>query len=231
MARQLQLHVSQRPASEHSGLDHNPGLNPQTRLRLPAAAVDFDKEAAKEHRVSRRRQPETGHPLLSPTSATSDYSIKEYLAYQLYNLVTDMSFRVQGLDIAYSDGPQDDKPLQRFAFLIEDPDDVAKRNGLVKVTVEETTPAAAGCRANQPLHAVSIPDRQPGLVGTGWPPGSDCCHNARLIGSGPDADVLYPVPYDLDSSGLVDAHYASPADRPAGAQRASAPVPRLLRPQ
>ena len=36
-----------------------------------------------------------------------------------------------------------------------------------------------------------------------------CCHNAKLMGLDP-ASGLYAVPYDFDSSGLIDAHYAVP---------------------
>jgi len=37
-----------------------------------------------------------------------------------------------------------------------------------------------------------------------------CCHNAVLLGENPQSKV-FAVPYDFDSSGLVDAHYAVPS--------------------
>jgi hypothetical protein len=40
------------------------------------------------------------------------------------------------------------------------------------------------------------------------PEGDDCCHNTKLIGANGEAGPLFPLPYDFDSSGLVDAHYA-----------------------
>jgi hypothetical protein len=37
-----------------------------------------------------------------------------------------------------------------------------------------------------------------------------CCHNGKLIGTGFDERPVYVIPYDLDSSGLVNARYALP---------------------
>jgi hypothetical protein len=39
-----------------------------------------------------------------------------------------------------------------------------------------------------------------------------CCHNFRLIGPGNEENPKYGVPYDFDSSGLVNAHYAAPPE-------------------
>ena len=37
------------------------------------------------------------------------------------------------------------------------------------------------------------------------PPGEKCCHNSKLLASG---ESLFPIPYDFDASGFVDASYA-----------------------
>jgi hypothetical protein len=46
------------------------------------------------------------------------------------------------------------------------------------------------------------------------PDPDECCHNVKLIGPEPlePDDIAYPVPYDFDSAGLVDADYAAPPD-------------------
>ena len=45
------------------------------------------------------------------------------------------------------------------------------------------------------------------------PDPKECCHNVKLIGPEPfqKDDIAYPVPYDFDSSGLVNTDYAAPA--------------------
>ena len=44
------------------------------------------------------------------------------------------------------------------------------------------------------------------------PGDEDCCHNAKLIGEDNESIPKYGVPYDFDSSGLVNAHYAQPTN-------------------
>jgi hypothetical protein len=181
-----------------------------TRARVcdfPPLRLDFDKEAAKgtPFRGAGNLKLVT-HCYESPRY--SQYYIKEYLAYRIYNLVTPMSFRVQGLDVRYMDGPGDSKPLHRFAFLIEDPDDVAKRNDLQKLVVKETRPSQL-----DPAQTDRYMLFQFLIANLDWAvisgPGDSCCHNARLIAP-EGGKPIYPLPYDLDSSGLVNAHYAAP---------------------
>jgi hypothetical protein len=47
---------------------------------------------------------------------------------------------------------------------------------------------------------------------TDGPKDDSCCHNSRLIGAANESNPKYAVPYDFDSSGLVNAHYAAPPD-------------------
>ncbi len=138
------------------------------------------------------------------------YPVKEYIGYRIYNLVTEKSYRVQGLDVRYVDTDNGDV-TERFAFLIEDPDDVAKRNDLVKLDIERTIPPMLDADADSLFMVFQYL-----IANLDWSvlsgPEPVCCHNVRLIGTAPDARPVYALPYDLDSSGLVDAHYASPPD-------------------
>ena len=68
------------------------------------------------------------------------YYIKEFLIYRIYNLITDLSFRVKPLKVDYRESDGNKKPLTRFSFLIEDIDDVAKRNDLKKLTLPKVSP-------------------------------------------------------------------------------------------
>jgi hypothetical protein len=54
------------------------------------------------------------------------------------------------------------------------------------------------------------------LGNTDWsvlrgPPGEACCHNVGILGRTETDPQLIPVPFDLDSTGLVDPPYAAPA--------------------
>jgi len=112
--------------------------------------------------------------------------------------------------VTYLDSERDSKPLVRFGFLIEDIDDVAKRNGQVELEVPVISPRLLDPdeTSNYTLFQFLISNLD--WAATGGPDGQDCCHNGKLIGQDPDIAPVYVIPYDLDSSGLVDTHYAAP---------------------
>jgi hypothetical protein len=135
----------------------------------------------------------------------------EYGAYRMYNVLTPHSFRVRLANINYEDA-SGQPMVTRIGFFIEDLKDVAKRNGTVvthgppRITVANLVPADAA-RYAMFQHLIANHD---------WsmragPEGSDCCHNAELIGPLKPAAVI-PIPYDFDFSGLINAPYASPPD-------------------
>ena len=140
------------------------------------------------------------------------YYIVEMMAYRMYNLVTDYSFRVRPLSVTYVDADSGDKESDRFAFLIEDDSDVAKRNGLKKLEVPRTSQSRL-----DPQTASEFALFQYMIANVDWSPvvGPDpeeCCHNTKLIAPRPleADDLIQPVPYDFDTSGLVDTPYAYP---------------------
>lgn len=182
-----------------------------TRLRVcdfPPLRIDFDQEASRGTAFRGAGNLKLVTHCLASTRF-EQYYIKEYLAYRIYNLVTPLSFRVQGLDVRYVDGERGGKPIERFAFLIEDPDDVARRNDLEKLDIAEIRPGRL-----DPLETSRFMLFQYLISNLDWSvlggPKERCCHNARLVGAGPDAPIVHAIPYDLDSAGLVDAHYAAP---------------------
>ncbi len=143
------------------------------------------------------------------SAAFQQYVLLEYSAYRMYNLLTPRSFRARLASIDYRDATG--RPIaSSIGFFLEDLSDVAHRNGL-KVT---------HAPARIPTTYLSSPDAaryalfQHMLGNHDWsmragPAGSDCCHNAELIGpAAPGATI--PVPYDFDFSGFVGTPYATP---------------------
>lgn len=137
------------------------------------------------------------------------YYVLEMLAYRIYNLITDRSFRVRPLSVTYHDSVRGKDDGPRFAFLIEDDKLVAERNGLDKFDAVEIRPAQLDSLESSRFALFQYLIGNADWSSLGGPPGDDCCHNAKLIGPESGAPV-YALPYDFDSSGLVDAHYAVP---------------------
>lgn len=137
------------------------------------------------------------------------YYVLEMLAYRIYNLVTEHSFRVRPLDITYRDSAGGEPDGPRFAFLIEPMRDMARRTGRKRAGQTEFAPGDFDAPALSRFILFQY------LIGnTDWavlsgPKDDACCHNVRVTAADASPGVI-AVPYDLDSSGLVDASYAVP---------------------
>ena len=133
---------------------------------------------------------------------------KEYLIYRIFNVITDLSFRVRLLRVTYVDYEQERDEQIRYAYLIEHKNRLGKRNDRKEVDIEKVR-----VRSIQPdqLNLTSIFEFMIGntdfspLEGA---PGEMCCHNYVLFGN--DVDPMVAVPYDFDQSGFVNAPYATP---------------------
>ena len=137
------------------------------------------------------------------------YPVREMLAYRIFNLITERSFRVRPLSVTYVDSVHNDVDGPHFAFLIEDDSALAKRNDLEKLDIPKP-------RLSQldPVESNRFALFQFLIGNTDWavlagPSPDRCCHNSELIGA-QGKNSIFAVPYDFDSSGLVDAHYAAP---------------------
>ena len=136
--------------------------------------------------------------------------ISEYLAYRIFNLLTDVSFRVRLVRATYT-YTDEDLQIQRYAVLIEHKDRIEKRLGAKTIKVQK----ALIQDLRQPdLNLASVfqflignTDYSP--IATS--PGEDCCHNQILFAR--DGEPHYTIPYDFDQSGLAGAPYATPNKR------------------
>jgi hypothetical protein len=136
----------------------------------------------------------------------SQYPVLEFLAYRMFNTVTPHSYAVRPLQVTYLDASGEGGE-QRFAFVIEHTDDMARRNG--RRHVETGAFAARDYDAAQMgrfmLFQLMIGNTDWEILGA--PGDRECCHNVRVTrGDGPEG--LVAVPYDFDASGFVDAHYS-----------------------
>ena len=138
-------------------------------------------------------------------SGASDEALllKEYLTYKIYNFISAMSFRVRLLHVTYKDSKQKAKDYSQYAFLMEDMKDLAERNNCKEVK--------KGCNTEstdrQQINLVSI--FQYMIGNTDW--SVPVMHNIKLMI--PKNDTLarpYPIPYDFDYAGIVNAPYAVP---------------------
>src|SRR6187402_1937749 len=129
--------------------------------------------------------------------------VKEFLAYKIYNLLTDMSLRVRFMNVSFKDVSGKKKPYTQYAFLIEDIDDMAKRNKMVEI---EGTQFYTEQTNRDQMTIVTLFEYL--IANTDWSVPS--YHNIKLIGPKDDKSVRpYVVAYDFDICGFVDPPYAT----------------------
>ena len=131
------------------------------------------------------------------------YVLQEYLAYRLYNLLTDKSFRVRLARITYQDSLNNRDPLTAFAFLIEDEEAMAKRNQAIIMEA-----GRIHSKFMEAEHMVLLAVYQYLIGNTDW--SIPALHNVVLIQQVQGESAPLAVPYDFDYSGVVNAHYAIP---------------------
>jgi hypothetical protein len=130
--------------------------------------------------------------------------LKEYLVYKIYNLLSIMSFKVRLLHVNYKDIKQKAKGYSQYAFLIEDMNDLTKRNNCKEIKHKVFAPYGAN---RKQMTLVSL--FQYMIGNTDWSIRN--YHNMKLMA--PKNDTLanpYAIPYDFDYAGIVDAPYAAP---------------------
>lgn len=151
--------------------------------------------------------------LCRPTTTHEEYLELEYLAYRIYETVSEHAFRVRPVLMRYVDTERDGRVTEAPGFFIEHIEGVAERTGRVEaelpsVAPEELEPA--------PLATLTLFQF---LVGnTDWSAlaaaeDEDCCHNADVLGRADGSPGLIVVPYDFDQTGLVNPSYAEPDER------------------
>ena len=134
--------------------------------------------------------------------------VREYLAYRVFNILTDKSFKVRLVNAEYVNTDNGGKSIRHQAFLIEDKKRLARRLKAVEHHAQEIASSEV-----LPDHTAIVNLFEYMIGNTDWSmfisrPGQECCHN--LVPLRTDAELILPVPYDFDFSGTVNAPYAEP---------------------
>jgi hypothetical protein len=131
-------------------------------------------------------------------------TLREYLQYPLFNLVTPLSFRARLARATYTDEKSKKKSAARYALFIEHENDVARR---AEGRVVELPRVVFKDLEDQTLTRMMLFEYMIGNTDFSiW-----ALHNVRIVQK-PDRTLL-GVPYDFDLSGLVHAPYATPDRR------------------
>lgn len=165
---------------------------------FPPLKLYFDEEALRSEGLSGSGEVK----LVTHCQDEGDpWVLKEYLAYRLYNEISNRGFQVQLVRIRYKDSGGSLPDEHHYAFLIEPKQALAARLG------GRIVEPAEGLKALQAEDYRRFVLFQYMIGNTDW--GLEQGHNVELVQIG-DESFPTPVPYDFDNAGLVDADYALP---------------------
>jgi len=130
--------------------------------------------------------------------------LREFIAYRLLNQLSSASFRVQLIEITYRDVNGNFPDQTRFAFILEDTDEMAARLGGKELEdVLGLSPDRFDRRyeVTQAMFSYYIGN-------TDW--NVSMSRNVKMVGL--EDGTIIPVPYDFDFSAFVNAPYALPSN-------------------
>ena len=146
-------------------------------------------------------------PQCGPGKDKEDYVLREYLAYKLFNVLTDTSFRVRLLTVNYIDSEKKRKPVKQFGIFLEPVDMLIARTNCIQIKSANLNQKSIIPRIMDRLAIFNF------MIGNyDWSvPGQ---HNVLIIKSlNFDPNSLgIAIPHDFDWTGLVNAAYAIPTE-------------------
>jgi hypothetical protein len=142
------------------------------------------------------------------SSLDEEWVQRECVLYELYNLVTEQSFRVKAANVRFED-PARKNAFENFSFFIESEKALSARLGGLPLK-----PKIGSIRNLDSLAYDRMAMFQFMIGNTDWSIRGR--HNIKLIylfGRAPNSPAVVPVAYDFDYAGAVSASYAVPSDK------------------
>jgi hypothetical protein len=181
----------------------------KTRGKSRRRICDFPPlkvRVAEEELYKRQLKPHNNLKLvthcLSNEKNGRDNLLREYLAYEFYNRISPMSFRVKLAEITYVDSKQREAPFSRLGFFLEPVEELAER-----LEGEEVEEYGMEMEQVEPRNALEMCLFQYFIGNTDWDLPN--LRNVKLVRHTATGD-LFAIPYDFDFAGWVDAAYAVP---------------------
>ena len=183
-------------------------VRPRGKMRrevcdIPSMKLRFSEEQLAERGLDTRRTLKMVNTCRN-SKGFDQLLLREYLAYRIYNLLTDYSYRVQLVKIKYvsSSGRA---PDESYAFILEHRKDLGDRLDATVLADKRVGSNAMG-KAECELFTLF----QFMIGNTDWYYPSN--HNVDLCGQS-GGETFIPIPYDFDYSGFVNAPYAVADER------------------
>ena len=169
---------------------------------FPPVKMQFPKKLLKEAGFNKHNDLKLVTHCLEDDEESQMNVMLEFLAYQIYNIMTPNSYRVQLVKIKYKDSKGNIRPIKRYGIILEDTDEMAERlggeecDGCINPSTDQIVP--------EEENMLSV--FQYMIGNSDW--SMELTRNLKLVER--ENGKYLAVPYDFDFSGLVSAGYAIP---------------------
>lgn len=175
--------------------------------KLPPLQLNFRKNELEDTLFASQNKLK----MVSPCKTGDKYQqliYLEYLVYQFYALVSEHHFKTRLVEVSYVD-TEKGKSWNSTNFLIESEKALLERLGMEPVEAESTQRSAMNLRETALLEVFQLMIGNVDYSSLKSPPGKSCCHNVVPIAPDETFTGLIPIAYDFDSSGIINAPYAT----------------------
>jgi hypothetical protein len=167
---------------------------------FPPIRLNFSDKATKQTLFDDLEQPKLVS-YCKDTDPYEQYILQEYQLYRIYQLLTPVSHRVRLAKLSYVDSASGKRDAERYAIIVEDPQQLASRNLARIVKIKGAT---VDDLEHKELALAYMFEYLIGNLDFSF----NGLHNTELLAT-TDGRML-PVAYDFDFAGAVNTSYAVP---------------------
>lgn len=179
------------------------GKSRRTICDLPPLRLHFPKKTLSENGIRKKHNTLKLVSYCKDKSTYEYYILREYLAYKMYNKITDYSFNVQLVEVEYKDTGKRSGSVTRYGFIIENTDEMADR-----LNAKEKSKYLFGRDSLNHFQYDLLALFQYSISNTDWR--ISALHNTKIIRD-KDTKEFFAIPYDFDYSGFVNTEYSIPS--------------------
>lgn len=167
---------------------------------FPPLKLKFKKKGLKKSGLRKRyNKMKLVTHCMEDSEQSEDLILREYLAYKLFNIINEHSFRVQLVKMKYVNTEKKRDKRKGLGILVEDSKEVADRIGGVATDAMGIKDSLHNQNQEQTTSLFQFM-----IANTDWDNIKN--RNVKLIET--EEDEVFSVPYDFDFSGFVSAPYA-----------------------
>jgi hypothetical protein len=171
---------------------------------FPPLSIKFNKKESKNTPFEDLKRLKMVTHCSNSEKIFEQYVLREYLVYRIFNVLTDTSLRVRLARISYIDAEDWEDTIKKFAFFIENDNQMAERVGGKIIETKNIHQDRTDQKHTDLLEVFMF------MVGNpDW--SVSVQHNVKIIQTSPFLEPI-AIPFDFDYCGIVNTNYAAPAD-------------------